>query len=57
MLLDPIKLFSAALMCVFLAVLVCLLVKAVVAGDWATVTWGSIGTVCTAGLVWDLLRD
>ena len=57
MLLDPIKLFSAVIMGVFLAVLVCLLVKAAVAGDWMVVTCGSIGTACTAGLAWDLLRD
>ena len=57
MLLDPIKLFSAVIMGVFLAILVCLLVKAAVAGDWMAVTCGSIGTACTAGLAWDLLRD
>ena len=57
MLLDPIKLFSAVLMGVFLAILVCLLVKAAVADDWVTVTCGSIGTACTAGLARDLLRD
>ncbi len=57
MLLDPIKLFSAVLMGVFLAILVCLLVQAAVAGDWVTVTCGSIATACAAGLAWDLLRD
>ena len=57
MLLDPIKLFSAVLMGVFLAILVSLLVKAAVAGDWAIVTCGSIATACAAGLAWDLLRD
>ena len=57
MLLDPIKLFSAVFMGVFLVILVCLLVKAAVACDWVIVTCGSIATACAAGLAWDLLRD
>ena len=57
MCIGPLKIFIAVFMGLVIGILVYLLVAASVAGDWFTVVFGTIGAICTAGLVWDTLRS